>query len=205
MSCPVPAPRSLSVGLDLGTGSAMSEQEWIWKREVRLRRLGYPDYQSYIGSPEWASTRSRYWEDPDTLKTCAVCGTTEALALHHRTYDRVGAEHLDDLTPACPNCHRLIHELVRRGDLNGLDADLTILRNPGRAAQNRAATLEPQAKRATKQATDVRRRRALARAEDKVEAARRVVRREQHRGNSLDLAQTHLANAIRRRNRVAAR
>lgn len=49
-----------------------------------------------------------------------MCGETEGLHLHHLTYERLGAERLDDLTPLCPNCHAMVHVLVKRGEM-GLD------------------------------------------------------------------------------------
>lgn len=113
-------------------------------RESRLRALGYSDYGSYISSTRWATKRREYWDDPDLPKACGVCGTDEApLPLHHRTYERVGCERLEDLVPVCPNCHALIHELERRGDIDGLDADLSLLSDPVRAMRNPAPTPIP--------------------------------------------------------------
>lgn len=107
-------------------------------RERRIRRLGYENYTAFLRSSDWEETRSRYWRDPDTLKTCGLCGTKDPpLQLHHRTYERVGAEHLDDLVPTCLRCHQLLHALDRRGDIDGLDADLTQLTDAVRAARYR--------------------------------------------------------------------
>jgi hypothetical protein len=45
-----------------------------------------------------------------------MCGA-DVVQLHHKTYDRIGAEDLTDLTPLCARCHALIHVLERRGDI----------------------------------------------------------------------------------------
>ena len=44
------------------------------------------------------------------LGSSRLCNGTEGLDVHHRTYDRVGAEELDDLTTLCDRCHTLFHE-----------------------------------------------------------------------------------------------
>jgi hypothetical protein len=107
-------------------------------RETRIRQLGYEDYTAFLRSPDWEETRRRYWRDPDTPKACGLCGTEEPpLQLHHRTYERVGAEHLSDLVPTCLRCHQLLHALDKRGDIDGLDADLTQLTDAVRAARYR--------------------------------------------------------------------
>jgi hypothetical protein len=115
-----------------------------WRRDNRLRILGYKDYAAYINSPEWKAKRAQFWGDPDIAKGCAVCGG-EASVLHHKTYERVGEEALDDLAPLCDPCHRLVHDLERRGDL-GLDFDGLVdlaraakLRRGQRAPESRAS------------------------------------------------------------------
>jgi hypothetical protein len=110
-------------------------------RETRLARLGHASYESFLGSKQWGEKRSEYWEDADTPKDCALCGTNDPpLLLHHRTYERVGEERLSDLIPACNRCHILIHELERRGDLEDLNADLSVLIDNDRAREHQKQT-----------------------------------------------------------------
>lgn len=66
------------------------------------------DYYTYIQSPE---RRSR----ADAAKRragyrCQVCNRPNnqvVLNAHHRTYDRLGHEHDDDITVLCRDCHEL--------------------------------------------------------------------------------------------------
>lgn len=117
-------------------------RERIKAREARLRPMGFASYDAYINSPEWKALRDAYWRDPDTPKTCAVCGACEPpLILHHKTYERVGAERFDDLAPVGQPCHVLIHELEKRGEI-GLDFDG--LTDAVRAAKNRAQRSVPE-------------------------------------------------------------
>lgn len=111
-----------------------------WLRDQRLKRLGYSSYRAYQQSAEWRSVRRRYWTDADTRKDCAICRTdSDALLLHHKTYDRVGAEELEDLVALCNRCHCLVHELEKRGTL---DLDFGGLVNRVRAARNRRERLK---------------------------------------------------------------
>lgn len=107
-------------------------------RERQIRDLGFKDYAAYLNSPLWKNKRAAYWAREETSKTCALCGTAEPpLPLHHRTYERVGEELMADLCPVCPTCHAIVHELERRGDIDGIGADLGQLVDAERAARYR--------------------------------------------------------------------
>jgi replicative DNA helicase len=62
-------------------------------------------YHEYLQSDKWKSlrllclTRDQY--------RCRVCNESEHLEVHHRTYERIGQEQLDDLTTLCDKCHEL--------------------------------------------------------------------------------------------------
>jgi hypothetical protein len=67
------------------------------------------DYYTYIKSPSWkakadaAKKRAGY--------RCQVCnrGKNDGAILnaHHRTYERLGNEHPEDITVLCEDCHSL--------------------------------------------------------------------------------------------------
>lgn len=98
------------------------------KRHRRLRQLGYANYAEYLRSPAWSDVKRRY-RASDLPQAC-MCGET-IVQLHHKTYERVGEERLDDLAPLCAGCHRLVHVLEARGDLA---LSLAGLRSDERAA-----------------------------------------------------------------------
>lgn len=65
------------------------------------------DYPDYLQSPEWRERRAevlRFWNGQ-----CALCSWSESVDVHHRTYERLGREHLSDLIPLCRNCHQEFH------------------------------------------------------------------------------------------------
>lgn len=84
------------------------------QRAAALATLGYASYGDYLNSPAWDGLRRRYYEQRPRI--CHTCGAGDGVQLHHRTYERVGREELDDLMPLCNPCHGMVHALERRGD-----------------------------------------------------------------------------------------
>lgn len=67
-------------------------------------------YAAYLKSPHWKSVKARYWASKRP-KCCIVCGDPN-FELHHRTYQRVGRERLDDLMPLCRTHHAKAHTYI---------------------------------------------------------------------------------------------
>lgn len=63
-------------------------------------------YDSYLLSWEWKKTRRRALERTGNL--CEECGGP-AEDVHHKTYERIGAEADEDLSPLCVRCHEEHH------------------------------------------------------------------------------------------------
>lgn len=81
----------------------------IWQRDQRLKSLGYATYSEYLLSPAWLEVRARYRRS-GRPQGCFLCGTEiPPIVLHHRTYERVGEEELDDLVPLCRGHHNFLH------------------------------------------------------------------------------------------------
>ena len=82
----------------------------------RVRRRGR--YAAYIASDDWYRRREQWYREwvaeTGSEPACAVCGTRWTLSrgdLHHRTYDRLGAEWHTDLVPLCRPHHTALHDL----------------------------------------------------------------------------------------------
>lgn len=90
------------------------------KRQARLLELGYKNYAEYLGAPHWQDVKDRYRSSNWLPQEC-ICGDTD-VHLHHMTYERIGEERLEDLTPLCRTCHTMIHTLEWRGMIT-LDFD----------------------------------------------------------------------------------
>ena len=84
---------------------------------ARLLPLGFKRYKDYLNSEHWRNVRRRYRES--SLPQVCRCGATK-VALHHKTYVRLGAEELSDLEPLCADCHRRAHGKKRRRKKRGL-------------------------------------------------------------------------------------
>lgn len=64
------------------------------------------DYKEYINSPHWIALKQQF----EALKTsCAACGVTMDLDIHHRSYSRLWQEQIEDLIRMCRPCHYSTH------------------------------------------------------------------------------------------------
>lgn len=113
----------------------------------KLQALGFETYGDYIRSPLWHRKQAAYRADPALPQSC-ICGA-EDVQLHHRTYERLGAENLTDLYPLCSKCHGMLHVYVRRGLVSG-DVDPEYFADADRS-ERYAADLDDAVERARRE------------------------------------------------------
>ena len=65
----------------------------------------------YVRSPAWFELRAKHLQRHGA--DCKACGATTKIHLHHKTYDRLGAEKLTDLVALCETCHAAVHRYAR--------------------------------------------------------------------------------------------
>ena len=70
------------------------------------------EYQDYLKSPEWQGKRQLFYARAG--HRCQLCNAEGELHAHHRTYERVGNEHPDDVTVLCADCHAKFHGIEPR-------------------------------------------------------------------------------------------
>lgn len=75
------------------------------ERAAELCSMPYPDYLKTL---EWDSRR--LGKILAAGKRCQICNSPGPLEVHHRTYERRGAERWMDLTVLCDLCHGLFSE-----------------------------------------------------------------------------------------------
>ena len=75
-------------------------------------------YTTYLQSPAWKGKREQAMNRDD--HRCALCNNS-AENVHHKTYDNIGKEPLDDLTSLCKKCYKEFH----KGDISPLSAAIT--------------------------------------------------------------------------------
>ncbi len=63
---------------------------------------------NYLNSSNWYALRTLVLSRDSSQ--CQSCGSTHKLEVHHITYHRLGAEHMDDLITVCRHCHQQIHD-----------------------------------------------------------------------------------------------
>ncbi len=85
------------------------------RRTKRTSTRSRFDYVAYLRSEKWARKRAKAL----TLagNRCVLCNSSVGLNVHHRTYQRIGNERLDDLIVLCRACHERHHAIFDEGDL----------------------------------------------------------------------------------------
>lgn len=87
-------------------------------------------YAEYIVSGSWHRRRRRYLASLSSL-ACEACGGERLLQVHHRNYERLGAEPDADLVALCQACHEGVHTLHRtRHSLSLEEATDLVLTSP---------------------------------------------------------------------------
>jgi hypothetical protein len=81
-----------------------------------------------------------FYKASDRPQVCQ-CGS-EDVDLHHLTYERIGAEEMEDLVALCRTCHQDVHVLEARGDigldLSGIESEERAARYLADSASSRA-------------------------------------------------------------------
>lgn len=75
---------------------------------AHIARLQAMPYSEYLETEEWKMTR--HYAIERAGRRCQTCNRARRLQAHHRTYDRLGEEWLDDLTVMCDGCHETFHQ-----------------------------------------------------------------------------------------------
>lgn len=71
-------------------------------------------YKEYLKTNHWKNTKDRMYKSKYKYE-CYCCGTKKLLQLHHKSYNRVGNEKLNDLIWLCGGCHNLVHKDKPKG------------------------------------------------------------------------------------------
>lgn len=80
------------------------------KRKPKKKR--YLKYADYLKSGHWKRVKERF-----KGSVCYVCGTSENIHVHHKTYKRKGREPNKDLLPLCGKHHGELHKLRNKEGL----------------------------------------------------------------------------------------
>jgi hypothetical protein len=78
-----------------------------------FQTLGFASYGDYLLSPHWLAFKDRFFAA--RKRRCFACRKRQGIELHHITYNRIGAERLDDVVPLCGRCHDRVHHLIASG------------------------------------------------------------------------------------------
>jgi hypothetical protein len=77
----------------------------------RLRDAGFQSYKEYLQSELWRQKKAEFFEVRP--RKCWVCSSQDQFEVHHKTYERVTSERLDDLIGLCGKCHDKVHTVCK--------------------------------------------------------------------------------------------
>ena len=95
----------------------LSVREEINENNFRNSRRG--KYLEYLDSEKWKLKRQLVF-DRDNFK-CQICKDNVSDEVHHLTYERLFQEKLEDLLSICTDCHRTLHENLRKAKFENLN------------------------------------------------------------------------------------
>lgn len=79
----------------------------------KITELGFGSYDEYLQSEHWQRFRKKFFKAKKIKKTCYLCRKSNwDVELHHRTYERLGKERLNDVIPVCRRHHEQLHNLL---------------------------------------------------------------------------------------------
>ncbi len=80
---------------------------WDWIKKNNHETSNYAKYQNYLLSDKWKIKRAQVLDRDKNI--CQECKESEAQEVHHKTYDSLYNEPLEDLISVCKDCHLKIH------------------------------------------------------------------------------------------------
>lgn len=102
------------------SGGAFTHHRALWPVRCDDTEEIIANYAIYVQSKHWKRIKVLFKHSPFHKGRCYVCGSKEKLELHHKTYERIGHENLDDLQELCDLCHSLAHQLAMTGKQMGV-------------------------------------------------------------------------------------
>lgn len=71
-------------------------------------------YKKYLHSEHWKQIKTQFKIQESYTGKCYICGNVNdgGFHLHHKTYERIGNEEMNDLELMCKTCHFGYHEYV---------------------------------------------------------------------------------------------
>lgn len=88
--------------------------------KAKRRQVWRDYYDAYLKSINWALLRVKALTMVGYK--CVACKSTDTLQLHHKHYQTLGEESLDDVVILCKKCHDLLHfaQNALRPDVGGM-------------------------------------------------------------------------------------
>lgn len=81
-------------------------------RNAKTKKQRKALYDKYLKTEHWRELRETVGDS--CAWTCQKCNDNKMTQVHHKTYARLGHEHLDDLIGLCGKCHTKEHGIKKK-------------------------------------------------------------------------------------------
>jgi 5-methylcytosine-specific restriction endonuclease McrA len=92
--------------IPVGENAVELQDEWDILTHAPKDNRDKTEYLEYLYSDEWLEKRKQIHQRD---RICVRCGSNENLQVHHKTYNNLYNENLDDLELLCERCHQVEH------------------------------------------------------------------------------------------------
>ncbi len=80
------------------------------KSRIVLKQVSQ-EYLDYLETEDWKNRRTAWLEEWGyRCSFCNIPNSQTTLDIHHRTYARLGSEHMTDCVVLCRKCHNIFHK-----------------------------------------------------------------------------------------------
>jgi len=78
------------------------------------------EYKQYLSSWQWEDKKSCILNE---INFCQCCGSKNLLEIHHKHYNNIGLERLEDVLVLCRSCHQFFHDFINHNNLDVNDSN----------------------------------------------------------------------------------
>lgn len=79
---------------------------------MKTKKYNKKKYLEYLNSNEWKKIRRQKAKEQNYK--CEICGVEvkKGFNIHHKSYEHLGKERMNELLFVCKDCHKVVHKLI---------------------------------------------------------------------------------------------
>lgn len=103
-----------------------NEASYLWEsvKQINSQTSRFGKYREYLNSEKWKMKRTDVLIRDNHL--CQECNNKPAIDVHHKTYENLYNEPLEDLISLCRECHTEIHRVLHLEEMKKIREQIEI-------------------------------------------------------------------------------